>query len=108
MHAGWRAVESPSIEAQIADAAHGGDLLQLSDVPRFHQGPLADALSRSHARVCPAAGNASHDCGPARAGVVLPEDVPNYPAHTGKLMWKLLAAWVLMGFRTPKVEGVPA
>jgi hypothetical protein len=27
---------------------------------------------------------------------------------TGKLMWKLLAAWVLMGFRTPKVEGVPA
>jgi hypothetical protein len=43
-----------------------------------------------------------------RAGVVLPEDVPNYAAHTGKFMWKLLAAWVPMGFRTPKVEGVPA
>jgi hypothetical protein len=47
---------------------------------------------------------ASCRCG----AVVLPEDVPNYPAHTGKLMWKLLSAWVLMGFRTPKVDGVPA
>lgn len=42
-----------------------------------------------------------------RAGVVLPEDVPNHAAHTGKLMWKLFAAWFRMGFRTPKVEGVP-
>jgi hypothetical protein len=42
-----------------------------------------------------------------RAGVVLPQDVPNYAAHTGKLMWKLLLAWVPMGFRTPKVDGVP-
>ena len=66
MRAGWRAVGSPSTEARIADAAHGGGLLQLGDVPRFHQGPLADALSRSHARVCPAAGNAGHDRGPAR------------------------------------------
>jgi len=39
-------------------------------------------------------------------GVVLPEDVPNYAAHSGKFMWKLLAAWIPMGFRTPKVEGV--
>ena len=39
-------------------------------------------------------------------GVVLPEDVPNYAAHSGKFMWKLLAAWIPMGFRKPKVEGV--
>ena len=43
-----------------------------------------------------------------REGVVLPEDVPNYATHAGKFMWKLLAAWVRMGFRTPKVDGVPA
>ena len=43
-----------------------------------------------------------------REGVVLPQDAPNYATHAGKLMWKLLAAWVPMGFRTPKVEGVPA
>jgi hypothetical protein len=43
-----------------------------------------------------------------REGVVLPQDVPSYTAHTGKLMWKLLAAWAAMGFRSPKVEGVPA
>ena len=42
-----------------------------------------------------------------REGVVLPEDVPNYAAHSGKFMWKLLAAWVSMSFRTPKVEGIP-
>jgi len=41
-------------------------------------------------------------------GVVLPEDVPNYTTHSGKFMWKLLAAWIPMGFRTPKVEGLPA
>ncbi len=41
-----------------------------------------------------------------REGVVLPEDVPNYAAYTGKFMLKLLAAWVRMGFRTPNVEGV--
>ncbi len=41
-------------------------------------------------------------------GVALPEDIPNYPAHSGKFMWKLLGAWVRMGLRTPKVEGVPA
>ena len=42
-----------------------------------------------------------------REGVLLPEDVPNYPAHTGKLMGRLLAAWGLMGFRRPQVRGVP-
>jgi hypothetical protein len=43
-----------------------------------------------------------------REGVVLPQDVPNHASHAGKFMWKLLAAWVSMGFRTPKVEGAPA
>ncbi len=42
-----------------------------------------------------------------REGVVLPQDAPNYAAFSGRFMWKLLAAWVSMGFRTPKVEGVP-
>ena len=41
-------------------------------------------------------------------GVVLPDDVPNYPGQTGKFMWKLLAAWISMGFRRPRVEGAPA
>lgn len=43
-----------------------------------------------------------------REGVVLPQDVPNCTARSGKLMWKLLAAWVSMRFRTPKVDGIPA
>ena len=43
-----------------------------------------------------------------REGVVLPQDAPSYRAHTGKLLSKLLVAWAAMGFRTPKVEGVPA
>ena len=40
-----------------------------------------------------------------REGVVLPTDVPNYATHSGKFMGKLLAAWISMRFRTPKVEG---
>ena len=42
-----------------------------------------------------------------REGVVLPQEVPSFTAHSGKFMSKLLAAWIAMGFRTPKVEGVP-
>lgn len=38
-----------------------------------------------------------------REGVVLPDDVPNYAVHSGKFMWKLLAAWAAMGFRAPKI-----
>jgi hypothetical protein len=41
-------------------------------------------------------------------GVVLPDDAPNYPAHSGKFMGKLLGAWAAMGFRRPKVKGIPA
>ncbi len=42
-----------------------------------------------------------------REGVDLPDDVPSYATHSGKFMWKLLSAWAAMGFRTPKVDGVP-
>jgi hypothetical protein len=42
-----------------------------------------------------------------REGVVLPDDVPNYAGHAGKLMGRLLGAWVAMGFRLPKIEGTP-
>ena len=42
-----------------------------------------------------------------RNGVKLAEDLPNYATHSGKFMWRLLSAWVAMGFRVPKVKGVP-
>lgn len=38
-----------------------------------------------------------------REGVELADDVPNYAIHSGKFMWRLLAAWVAMGFRVPKI-----
>jgi len=41
------------------------------------------------------------------AGVVLPGDMANYPGRSGKFMLKLLGAWIAMGFRRPKVAGVP-
>jgi hypothetical protein len=40
-------------------------------------------------------------------GVVLPDDMPNYPGCSGTFMLKLLRAWIAMGFRRPAVEGVP-
>jgi hypothetical protein len=44
-----------------------------------------------------------------RSGVELADDVPNYAGHSGKFMWKLLAAWVAMGFRSPEIAyGKPA
>jgi hypothetical protein len=39
-------------------------------------------------------------------GVELPADMPNYPGVSGKFMLKLLKAWLAMGLRRPKVEGV--
>jgi hypothetical protein len=42
-----------------------------------------------------------------REGVDLPADTPNYAGHSGRFMWKLLAAWAAMGFRAPKVQGAP-
>jgi len=40
-------------------------------------------------------------------GAALPNNVPNYPAYPGRFMWKLLAAWVSMRIRMPKVDGAP-
>lgn len=40
-------------------------------------------------------------------GMVLPDDMANYPGRSGKFMLKLLRAWMAMGFRRPAVDGVP-
>ncbi|HVV40720.1 MAG TPA: hypothetical protein VHC94_06615 [Nitrobacter sp.] len=40
-------------------------------------------------------------------GVILPDDMANYPGRSGKFMLKLLGAWMAMGFRRPTVNGVP-
>jgi hypothetical protein len=40
-------------------------------------------------------------------GVVLPDDMTNYPGRSGKFMLKLLGAWIAMGFKRPAIEGVP-
>lgn len=42
------------------------------------------------------------------AGVTLPDDMANYPGHSGRFMLKLLLAWMAMGFRRPAVDGVPS
>jgi hypothetical protein len=39
--------------------------------------------------------------------VILPDNMPNYRAFSGKFILKLLVAWMAMGFRRPTVEGVP-
>jgi hypothetical protein len=38
-----------------------------------------------------------------REDAELSDDVPNYATHSGKFMWKLIAAWIAMGLRTPKI-----
>jgi len=38
------------------------------------------------------------------ADIALADDVPNYRGHSGRFMVKLLAAWIAMGFRSPKFE----
>jgi hypothetical protein len=38
--------------------------------------------------------------------VELPDDMANHAGHSGKFMLKLLGAWLAMGLRRPKVEGV--
>ena len=38
------------------------------------------------------------------AGVELPDDIPNYKSPSGKFMWRLLTAWIAMGFRAPPIE----
>ena len=39
-----------------------------------------------------------------REGVELPGDIPNYASPSGKFMWRLLMAWIAMGFRAPPIE----
>ena len=38
-----------------------------------------------------------------RAGVELPDDIPNYGGRSGKFMVKLVVAWIAMGFRRPEI-----
>jgi hypothetical protein len=38
-----------------------------------------------------------------RAGVELGDDLPNYGGLPGKLMLKMIAAWMAMGFRRPEI-----
>jgi hypothetical protein len=38
-----------------------------------------------------------------RTGVKLADDLPNYSGHSGRFMWKLIAAWIAMGFGRPEI-----
>ena len=38
-----------------------------------------------------------------RHGVALADDLPNYDGHSGKFMFRLIAAWIAMGFRRPEI-----
>ena len=39
-----------------------------------------------------------------RDGVALADDLPNYESHPGgKVMLRLIAAWIAMGFRRPEI-----
>lgn len=41
-----------------------------------------------------------------RAGVEFDDHIPSPKKHTFGFMWKLLTAWVAMGFKTPKIDYV--
>ena len=41
-----------------------------------------------------------------RAGVTFDDDIPSPKKHSARFMWKLMTAWMAMGFRTPKVDYV--
>lgn len=41
-------------------------------------------------------------------GVELLGDIPSHPSRSGRFMWRLMKAWVEMGFRNAKVQGLPA
>jgi hypothetical protein len=41
--------------------------------------------------------------GERRGGIELADDLPNYDGHSGKLMLRLVTAWIAMGFRRPKI-----
>lgn len=40
------------------------------------------------------------------AGVEFEDALPSYAKHSGRFMWRLLAAWAAMGFRAPKIHYV--
>jgi len=41
-------------------------------------------------------------------GVIFPDDgVPRYPGRPAKFLIKLLTTWAAMGFRGPRLAGVP-
>jgi hypothetical protein len=40
------------------------------------------------------------------AGIEFHDEMPSYASHSGGFMWKLLSAWVAMGFRAPKLDYV--
>ncbi|QEN90993.1 hypothetical protein FZC33_33930 [Labrys sp. KNU-23] len=44
--------------------------------------------------------------GKHRAGFERSDDMPSYASHSGRFMWKLLSAWIAMGFRAPKIDYV--
>lgn len=41
-----------------------------------------------------------------RAGVEFHDALPSYAKHSGRFMWRLLSAWIAMGFRSPRVDYV--
>lgn len=41
-----------------------------------------------------------------RAGVTFDDDIPSPKKHSARFMWKLMTAWMAMGFRTPKIDYV--
>jgi hypothetical protein len=42
----------------------------------------------------------------APAGIGFDDGLPSYRTHSGRFMWRLLAAWVAMGFRAPRIDYV--
>lgn len=102
---GWGASGGAAAEADFADAANVRccSTAMFLDFTRGHwltiyrgrlPGDIAPATMRMMTAERP-------------EGVTLPDDMANYPRHSGKFMLKLLAAWMAMGFRRPAAGGVP-
>lgn len=82
-------------------------------VARCCHSPIALEFTKGHwlsvyaARLpeaeCPAA-EMRTIVGDRPAGVELPDDIPNYKTPSGRFMWRLLTAWIAMGFRAPPLE----
>ncbi|HEV7317349.1 MAG TPA: hypothetical protein VGO04_01895 [Ensifer sp.] len=41
-----------------------------------------------------------------RPGVEFNDALPSYKTHSGRFMWRLLTAWIAMGFRAPDIDYV--